>query len=61
MSHPAHQRLDRHGGVHHPDEGEGGVAGGGGVGQGGVLVAAELQDNVVYLKKIKLSAIILIY
>ena len=39
MSHPAHKRLNRHGGVHHPDEGEGGVAGGGGVRQGRCVTA----------------------
>lgn len=39
MNNPAHQRLNRHGGVHHPDEGEGGVAGGGGVRQGRCVTA----------------------
>ena len=30
-----HPRLHRHGAVHQPDAGDGGVAGGSGVGQGG--------------------------
>ena len=40
MSHPTHHRLHRHRTVHQPDAGAGGVAVGGGVGEGGVLVAA---------------------
>ena len=39
MNNPAHHRLDWHGGVHHPDEGEGGVAGGDGVRQGRCVTA----------------------
>ena len=35
MNNPAHQHLNRHGAVHQPDAGVGGVAVGGGVGQGG--------------------------
>ncbi len=39
ISHPIHQRLNGHGGVHHPDEGEGGVAVDTGVGQGRCVTA----------------------
>ena len=44
-----HYRLNRHGAVHQADTGVGGVAVDTGVGEGGVLVAAELQDDVVHL------------
>ena len=49
MSYLAHHRLDRHGAVHQPNAGVGGVAVDTGVGEGGVFVAAELQDGVVHL------------
>ena len=49
ISYPAHHRLYRHSAVHQPDAGVGGVAVDAGVCQGGVLVAAELQDGVVHL------------
>ena len=39
---PAHHRLYRHGAVHQPDAGGGGVAVDAGVGQEGILVATEL-------------------
>lgn len=44
-----HYCLNRHGAVHQPDAGVGGVAVDAGVGEGGVLVAAEFQDGVVHL------------
>ena len=46
-----HYRLNRHRAVHQADTGVGGVSVDAGVGQGGVFVAAKLQDNVFHPKK----------
>ena len=51
MIHLIYQRLNRHRAVHQADAGGGGVAVHAGVGQRGILIAAEFQDGVAHLKK----------